>query len=332
MTTVENRIRGVLIGTALGDAMGMPTEYWTQAMIDEVFPEGVKKFYPTQSQDFFGRTMRAGEITDDTANTMLVLDTLVESKGRFSTEKYINKLIEWKNSMPTSALVIGPSTAKALELIAKGVSMKITGKYGTTNGSAMKVSPIGIVSDYKHLEELADEVESLCLPTHNTGIAIAGACVIAACISYVTSGGNDLDELWNIAIVAAEIGQKRGFSIPCPSLVKRIEKAREIATKYDLSEARKMIYEELGTGVETIETIPAVLAMIQLAKGDPMIAAQLCASLGGDTDTIGAISCAICGGMNPDFDESLVKFLEDTNDLIFTLKASEIKKYSPFND
>ncbi len=331
MTTVENRIRGVLIGTALGDAMGMPTEYWTQALIDEVFPEGVKKFYPTQMQDFFGRTMRAGEVTDDTVNTMLVLDTLVESKGRFNTEKYISKLTEWKNSMPSSALVIGPSTAKALELIEKGVSMKITGKYGTTNGSAMKVSPIGIVSDYKHLEKLAETVELLCLPTHNTGIAIAGACVIATCISYVTSGGNDLDELWNISLAAAEAGQKRGFSIPCPSLVKRIKKAHQITTNFTSWEARKMTYEELGTGVETIETIPAVLAMIQLAKGDPMIAAQLCASLGGDTDTIGAICCAICGGMNPDFDESLVKFLEDTNDLNFTLKASEITKYSPFN-
>jgi ADP-ribosylglycohydrolase len=45
-------------------------------------------------------------------------------------------------------------------------------------------------------------------------------------------------------------------------------------------DAIKMIYEQLGTSVETIETIPAVFAVIDLAQGNPMEAAKISANIG----------------------------------------------------
>ena len=55
------------------------------------------------------------------------------------------------------------------------------------------------------------------------------------------------------------------------------------------------IYDIIGAGVNTSESVPAALA-IAYYSFDVKTCALLCANLGGDTDTIGAMAAAICGG------------------------------------
>ena len=55
------------------------------------------------------------------------------------------------------------------------------------------------------------------------------------------------------------------------------------------------LYHTLGAGMDTIESVPAALALVECAQGDPRHCAVLAANLGGDTDTIGAMATAVCG-------------------------------------
>jgi ADP-ribosylglycohydrolase len=66
----------------------------------------------------------------------------------------------------------------------------------------------------------------------------------------------------------------------------------------DPEQASERVYQLIGAGVSTIESVPAALAMVQLAQTDPTRCAVLCANLGGDTDTIGAMATAICGALH----------------------------------
>ena len=88
----------------------------------------------------------------------------------------------------------------------------------------------------------------------------------------------------------------------------------------------------LGTGTMTSESVTAALAIAFYAQ-DPHLAADICANLGGDTDTIGAMACAICGaykGLSA-FDPKVIAFLEETNKLNFNKIAREIiEKRSSF--
>ena len=325
-----SRIRGVLIGGAYGDAMGMPTEFWTQEHISTRFPQGVDRLLPSQPDDFFGRTMSAGEITDDTINTMMIANMIVENHGMINTESYIRQLIKWKNESEVAALVCGPSTLKALEAIERGVSVEVTGKLGTTNGAAMKISPVGIISDYRDPDTLISKVSMICKRSHNTSVAIQGAGIVASMVSYAVSGGNDIDEMWSLAEVLAGRAKNCGFQIPSASLIERMKLAKQMIRHGTTAEAVKNLYDIIGTGVETIETIPSVLAVVELSEGDPLVSAKISASLGGDTDTIGAISTAICGGMHPDFSDSLVRDLESVNSLHFDDLSSNLYPFSPF--
>lgn len=54
----------------------------------------------------------------------------------------------------------------------------------------------------------------------------------------------------------------------------------------------------VGAGTSTIESVPCAIALVELAQTDPNRCAVLCANLGGDTDTIGAMATAICGALH----------------------------------
>lgn len=324
------RINGILIGGAVGDAYGMPTEFWTYNQIKRKFPQGIQTLIPSLENQLIPRDFPAGSITDDTINTIMILDSLVKNKGKLNAIDYIKHLVEWISNAKDSKLVCGPSTLKAVEAIKKGVPINNAGYGNTTNGAAMKISPIGLISDYKQLDELMENVYEICLPTHNTSIAVSGACVVAACVSYVAAGGKDIDEIWEIGIRVAEESRRFGAEFPSPSLSFRIQYVREIVNNCTMEEAIIRIVNELGTGVETIESIPAVLAIVQLADGDPMKAAKISARVGADTDTIGAISASICGGITPFFDKNDVSTIEEVNSLDIAKLAEEILPFSPY--
>ncbi len=56
-----------------------------------------------------------------------------------------------------------------------------------------------------------------------------------------------------------------------------------------------MIYELVGTGLATSESVPAAFAVLGVAGDDPWLACRLAASVGGDCDTIAAMAGAVVG-------------------------------------
>lgn len=328
---VKNRIKASIYGTALGDAMGMPTEMWTKEKIDEHFPKGVDSFLPSQDElDGFVRHFKAGQITDDTENTVMVLGMLAENQGKINAGGYVKKLMEWIDNDPNSAYVLGPSTQKAVEAIKAGKPMEETGTYGTTNGAAMKISPIGFISDYRDRKQLVQNVWQLCLPTHNTKSAVGGSSAIAACVSYAVSGGQDLSEMMEIAKAAMKEGEQKGYPNMGANMERRINRSLEAAKTMDEEAFRTFIYEDIGTGFEMLETIPAALGIIYHCGGSLNKAAVFCANVGGDTDTLGAICGAVCGAFSQEINEAWYQILEETNHLNFEELAELILPYCPF--
>ena len=255
---------------------------------------------------------------------------LVKHQGVIEVETYIEQLRIWSKDARLAELVSGPSTRKALAMMDEGVPLAQTGRFGTTNGAAMKIAPIGMLADYRDLPDLVEKVQQICIPTHNTSVAIAGASSVAAAISYVASGKKDLNEMLDISKQSIQLGMKKGYEVATASLIRRIEAVTELVEKKEQQVVLKELYELWGTGVETIETIPCVFAIVKLAEGSPSKAAQLAASLGGDTDTIGAIAAGICGGINPEFPPEIIETLETVNELNFGEMAKAMTLFSPY--
>lgn len=297
METVYDRILGTLVGVAIGDAMGMPGEMWSRKHIQAHFGS-IEEFLPGADENVISCGLSAGEVTDDTIVTMLVAEAVIEAKGEIDPLNIIHKIDGWAKANFKSKAVIGPSTRRAFEQIANGIPISEAGRYGETNGAAMRISPIGIISDYLHMTDLVDNVALACMPAHNTSVAISAASAVAAAVSYAVDGGKDFDEMVAVSKLGAKLGAERGYDVCSASVSERIDLAISVVREQKCpEETLSRLYSLVGTSISSVESVPAAIALAYYSRGDTMRCAGYCANIGGDTDTIGAMACGICGAM-----------------------------------
>jgi ADP-ribosylglycohydrolase len=289
------RAHGALLGLAIGDALGMPTQYQPRALISERY--GIlDRFQPGPEDNFISRGMAAGRVTDDTDQAVLLGEMLVEGRGRIDPERFAQALLAWEARMIAAGSLdlLGPSTRHALQLVAAGTSTDLTGRSGSTNGAAMRVAPVGIAFPPEPLTGLVDAVFQTGHVTHNTTVAIAGASAVAAAVSAGIEGAGLSDAL-RLAVEAARLGARRGFYFAGGDVAARIEWALDLVRGRSEEDSLDLIYRLVGTGVATNEAVPAAIAICAVAPEDPWRVCCLAASLGGDCDTVAAIAGAVMG-------------------------------------
>ena len=298
-----SRAYGALAGLALGDALGMPT----QAMS----PEQIRAVYGTitgladgDASQPYAPGMPAGSVTDDTEQALLVASLLVRGRGTSSGRvaldagEFAHALLAWEDSMIErgSLDLLGPSTKAALERVRAGEDPLTVGGAGTTNGAAMRVTPIGIAMSTADPEAFADAVWSSCQVTHATRQGFQSAALVAAAVSMgidtARSTTPNLRSLLWKALSYVDSLPERGAWTPDPDVVAATRRAMQLVAN-PASSSLECLVEQVGTSVASAQAIPMAFAL--LAR-DPSPQALLdAANIGGDTDTIGAIAGAILG-------------------------------------
>jgi ADP-ribosylglycohydrolase len=273
----------------------MPSELWSRRKVKERFGR-IEGFLPGPDDHFIVKGFKAGQFTDDTAQTIKICESILANGGRVDPESVARSILEWaeeENAFETNAL--GPSSQKALLRIKDGVPVGEAGSTGDTNGAAMRIAPIGILRRPEDVVSLVDDVERACLGTHNTNIAIAGAAMLAAAISQAMET-DDWDEILSTAFEAHDEGMERGNDTFGASSKERTRLAVEVlGAKADEEEVMDRLYGLIGAGVATTEAVPTAIALSYYAEGDPARTCLLAANLGGDCDTVGAMAGALSG-------------------------------------
>ncbi|MFC8127242.1 ADP-ribosylglycohydrolase family protein [Streptomyces sp. NPDC057302] len=298
LPTLLDRALGAFYGLALGDALGMPTQIMSRADVVRVYGN-VTGFEASRSDNPVSAGMRAGSVTDDTDQAVIVARLLVEGGGHIAPLRFAEALLSWEREMKAKGSfdLLGPSTKAALDAVAGGTDPKEAGRYGTTNGAAMRVTPVGIAFAADPLPDFLDRVVESCQVTHDTNIGIAGAAAVAAAVSTGVEGGT-LDDAFDAAITAAAAGARRGNWVAGADIAARIAWARELVDGLDEATAVDRVVALIGTSVASQESVPAAFAVLALTGGDPWRSTLLAANLGGDSDTIGAIAGAIAGSVH----------------------------------
>ena len=294
---------GALAGLALGDALGMPTQ--------EMSPEQIRAVYGTitglvdgDASQPYAPGMPAGSVTDDTEQALLVASLLIRGRGSSSGRVALNAvefahaLLAWEDSMIErgSLDLLGPSTKAALERVRAGEDPLTVGGAGTTNGAAMRVTPIGIAVSTEDPEAFAEAVWSSCRVTHATRQGFQSAALVAAAVSMgidtVRTPSPDLRSLLWKAVTYVDSLPERGAWTPDPDVVAATRRAMQLVAN-PASSSLECLIDQVGTSVASAHAIPMAFAL--LAR-DPSPQALLdAANIGGDTDTIGAIAGAILG-------------------------------------
>jgi len=323
------RILGALYGQALGDAMGMPSELWPRSRVKAHFG-WIDRFLPGPAENNAACYFNQAEFTDDTSMALCLADALLAREGEIDPELIGRNILDWALRFDAfNKNVLGPTSKIALNAIRDGKPVAELENNGVTNGAAMRISPLGCMLPARDVDAFIDAVALASSPTHKSDLAIAGAVVVAWAISRAIEGDSWRTIADSLPAIARH-AQERRITTFSASLAARLELALKIVREANgIESASEALYQQVGAGTSTLESVSCAIAMVELAQTDPNRCAILCANLGGDTDTIGAMATAICGaiqGVNA-IDPQLKQELDAVNQLDFGRYAGALSRY-----
>lgn len=293
---IRNKISGALYGMVLGDAMGMPAELWSRQRSRDFFGGEITDFLDGPKENEVAFNYKRGQFTDDTAQALVILDSLEATKYIPDTKDIAKRMLEWaekENAFENN--ILGPTSKVALANFRNGISASNITDNALSNGSSMRIPPVGCFFTPDQKQELVDYVYEVSKATHSSDVTIAGAAMIAEGVASAIVN-NDFDKVLSDILSVEELGYKKGSETFSPRLKERVKIGIQIAEKYNGNdnEFSKKIYDVIGSGVGIIEAVPAAISIAYYTQ-DPNKSCLMSANLGGDTDTIGAMATAICG-------------------------------------
>jgi ADP-ribosylglycohydrolase len=111
MPSLPSRIRGLVFGQAIGDALGLATEFMSRDGVRRHYPNGVRK-YADMVQDEHRRRWQPGDWTDDTEQFLCILDSLLEHRAVRPTD-IARRIKLWADR---DGRGIGTTTLRVLEV------------------------------------------------------------------------------------------------------------------------------------------------------------------------------------------------------------------------
>ena len=327
-----SRAYGALAGLALGDALGMPTQEMSPEQIRAVYGR-ITGLVDADASQPYAPGMPAGSTTDDTYQALALASFLGRDEGSsagtvtLELGGFAHELLNWEEWMKAqgSLDLLGPSSKAALERVRLGEDPLRVRGMGTTNGAAMRVTPVGIAVSTEDPEVFADSVWSTCQLTHATHQGFQSAALVAAAVSMGIDWDNpspsDMTALLWKAVTYVDSLPERGAWAPDPDVVAATRRAMQLVTN-PASSSLECLIDQVGTSVASAHAIPMAFAL--LAR-DPSPQALLdAANIGGDTDTIGAIAGAILGGLLgvEAFDATMLAQVESVSGLHLTEAAT----------
>jgi ADP-ribosylglycohydrolase len=273
---------GVLVGTALGDALGAPFE---------TLPASDSRLQAWDGQ--LARTHRDGEVwpagttTDDTAMAAALAQALDEVRDRYDAAAAARRYLAWYR---TGARGIGGTTRKAMENLAAGLPPDRSGipcEPGRTgNGPAMRVAPIGLRFAFDRAARIAAAREDARI-THLGEDAEAGAVAVAEAVAAAARG---FDPILILARAISGVCDVIDFGrFPAGSSVHR-----HLARALDeFSASPGITTSTIDASGEIGATVATAILCAARHPDDLVGAVRAAVRHGGDTDTRAAITGAI---------------------------------------
>lgn len=301
MACSPDRILGACLGTAVGDALGMPIEGISHQNV-RTYYKGIKEFRADEQR----KDLDAGQWTDDTQMTFALVRAMSATQdpsgwpGR-AAEQYV--------ALRDEARRWGPTTSAAIDRLADGASPDASGSAEhATNGAAMRAAPLGVwwACTGASAEEAFAAIHPVLAVTHRHPAAVAaGFGQAAACRRALLSDVEtfDAEAFWNELVErvrdaeqwVSEAHSDGEETVDVDDRVsRRLERLRTHLDEFPL-DLRDLCN---GAGGQADEAWPYACAMF--ARRPHLLENTLLSSInvGGDADTHGAILGSLLGALH----------------------------------
>lgn len=275
MKQLLDRIKGAIYGQAIGDALGLGTEFMDDYDMAWKYPNGLTH-YSEIYQDRHRRRWEIGDWTDDTDMMLCIANAIIKDNG-VNLTTIAQNFKNWANGVPMG---IGANTYKVLMFgdyveHPLDVSRKVwemSRYHSAANGGLMRTSIVGLLpTDVEH------SAADICRLTHYDPRCV-GSCVIVS-----------------------ELIHAHVYGLPVPTYEQIIATSQKyddrIAVFITLSQnqdIKALGLQEEGSIGYTLKTLAAGLWAYWHADTfqDGLLAVV---RAGGDADTNAAVACSILG-------------------------------------
>jgi ADP-ribosyl-[dinitrogen reductase] hydrolase len=272
----QSQIIGSILGTAVGDAIGLPYEGLSPRRASKLLGS------PNQHRLLFG----FGMLSDDTEHTCIVAQSLIASGGnlaKFQTQ-LAWRLRFWLLGFPAG---IGLATLRSILKLWIGIPPHKSGVFSAGNGPAMRAAILGV--SIRDPDQLREAVRVASRITHTDPKAEYGAFAIAlaaqtACHTKSVSGDDFLIQL--DAYIGSEAEPLIALIRQVVVSVKAAEPTLQFAAKLGLSQ---------GISGYAYHSVPVALHAWLRHPQDYQAAIIATVQCGGDTDSTAAMVGGIVG-------------------------------------
>ncbi|MDM8522212.1 ADP-ribosylglycohydrolase family protein [Desulfococcaceae bacterium HSG8] len=269
---------GCLLGTAVGDALGLCFENLSKQ-------RQRRMFHDVETYHFF---LGKGMVSDDTEHACMLAQALISSAGE--PEKFISELSRsfrfWLLGLPAG---VGYATLRSLLKLWIGFPGKKSGVFSAGNGPAMRSPLIGVCYGHDPVK-MRQLVRASARITHTDPKAEFGA-LAAALAAYMASR--------NHHVSAQDYSEALKNLLAKDNAVEFLELINQVIISVENRQTTESFAEEMGLGSGIsgymYHTIPPVIHCWLTHQGDFKGALKAIIRCGGDTDTTGAITGAIIG-------------------------------------
>lgn len=274
-----SKIVDSIIGHAVGDAMGVPTEFCIR--------EKLQKHPVTKMIGYGQHDVPAGSFSDDTSMELALIDSF-NNKGKFDYDDIMTNFYYWlhdaKYTATDEVFDAGRTCIQAIINYTKGnepLDCGLKGEDNNGNGSLMRILPIALYSYYKKISEkeiikLTNDISSL---THAHEISRLGCYIYIRYVMYLLEGYSKI-EAYNLI-------QNIDYSSYSDE---SIEKYNRILK----DNIKKCPLDDISSRGYVVDTLEASLWCLLVHDNfeDTILEAI---NLGNDTDTVAAITGSMAG-------------------------------------
>lgn len=274
-----SKVKDGFFGHAIGDAMGVPIEFKDRE-------ELLKK--PVTSMIGYGsHSIPEGTWSDDTSREIATIDSIVNKKKIDYQDIMMNFYYWLKDNKYTphgEVFDAGRTCVQSIVNFSKGIELLECGQrdiYSNGNGSLMRILPVAYYCHYKKCreDEIYEIVKNVSSLTHAHEISILGCYIYVNYVMFLLNGKDKLSAYNMVKLV-----DYSKFSEGALSKYSRILKGNIIHLSVN----------DIKSGGYVVDTLEASMWVILNANNfkDAIIGAI---NLGGDTDTVGAVTGGMAG-------------------------------------
>lgn len=209
---LENRFVGTLFGQAVGDALGLGTEYMSKKDVAWYYPNGLIS-YDQIIQDAHRMRWTQGSWTDDTDQMTMILDSLLEM-GKVNIQDIARRFWNWAFvargegiGNTTYSVLNYPDFIKDPHAASKAV-WEDSSCHLAANGGVMRTSVVGLW-DFNDNKKIVENAEAICKITHYDPRCVGSCVVISLLINGLVKGRNPDNKFFDEILAISKMYDNR---------------------------------------------------------------------------------------------------------------------------